>query len=285
MDGILVVYKPVGMTSRDVVNKVSKILGTKKVGHTGTLDPLASGILILCIGKATKLVELLTATEKEYRAEVTLGIQTDTLDITGTILERKNFDITENQILEVLDSMIGTYEQEVPLYSAIHVDGKKLYEYARENKDVKLPTKAVTIFSLNLISMEDENHFSFDTKVSKGTYIRSLIRDITLRLGTVGTMSKLERIRQGSFELKNSFTLNQIEEGHYSILPIMEVLKNYPSVIVDKEMEKKIKNGQLLKNKYHYSEILFLNVENKPLALYHTYEKDDCYLKPWKMLL
>lgn len=178
MSGILVVYKEAGMTSRDVVNKVGKLLHTKKIGHTGTLDPIATGVLVLCVGSATKIVELLTATEKEYIAEVTLGIETDTLDNTGSILKKENVLISKEQIEAVLKSMVGDYLQEVPLYSAIHVNGKKLYEYARNKEEVKLPTRMVSIYSLELLQY-NENKFTIKTKVSKGTYIRSLIRDIS----------------------------------------------------------------------------------------------------------
>ena len=188
MDGILVVYKPKGMTSRDVVNKVGRILKIKKIGHTGTLDPLATGVLVLCIGKATKIVELLTATEKEYIAEMSFGIETDTLDSTGNIIKEEDFIVDEEKIEKVFSSLTGTYKQEVPLYSAIHVNGKKLYEYARNNEEVILPSRDVTISHLELLSIE-ENKVLFKTRVSKGTYIRSLIRDIAKKLDTVAVMS------------------------------------------------------------------------------------------------
>ncbi len=284
MDGVLVVYKPSGMTSRDVVNQVGKVLHTKKIGHTGTLDPMASGVLVLCVGKATKLVELLTATEKEYVAQVTLGMKTDTLDITGTVLEKEDFSVTELQVKNVLSSMIGTYEQEVPLYSAIHVNGKKLYEYARNGEEVELPKKEVTISKLDLIEMNGKDLFSFCTTVSKGTYIRSLVRDIAFRLGTIGVMSKLERTKQGNFLLSDAYTLEQIENGDFVLLSLLEVLKDYRTIVVDKELERKIKYGQLLKREFLDSVILFVNEDRVPLALYQVYEKDKEYLKPWKML-
>lgn len=283
MNGILVVYKPMGMTSRDVVNIVGKYLGTKKIGHTGTLDPMASGVLVLCVGKATKLVELLTISEKEYIAEVTLGVETDTLDITGTILKKEIADVTKEQIETALCSMIGHYQEEVPLYSAIRINGKKLYEYARSHEEVILPTRNVTIFQLKLIEMKNANVFSIATKVSKGTYIRSLVRDIAYHLGTIGTMSKLERVKQGTFGIKDCVTLEEIQNGNYVLLPIKEVLSHYPMIELDKEMAEKIKHGQLIFNEYHHSIILFLSKNQEPLALYHTYEKDPNYLKPWKM--
>jgi len=282
MSGILVIYKEAGMTSRDVVNKVGKLLHTKKIGHTGTLDPMATGVLILCIGSSTKIVELLIATEKEYIAEITLGIETDTLDSTGTILKKENTLVSKDQIETVLKSMVGEYLQEVPLYSAIHVNGKKLYEYARNKEEVKLPSRMVTIYSLELLQY-NENTFTIKTKVSKGTYIRSLVRDIAKKLNTVGIMSKLERTKQGSFELKDCVTLEDIEKGKYSFLSVKEALKAYPFIEVDEKMKNKIKNGQLIFNEYDQPIILFLDQQQNPLALYHTYEKNDEYLKPWKM--
>lgn len=283
MDGILVVYKEQGITSRDVVNQVGKILHIKKIGHTGTLDPMASGVLVLCVGKATKLVELLTSVEKEYVAEVTLGMRTDTLDVTGTVLEQKEFNVTELQIKEVLSSMIGTYEQEVPLYSAIHVNGKKLYEYARKGEEVRLPKKKVTISKLDLIEIKEEGRFSICTTVSKGTYIRSLVRDIAFKLGTIGVMSQLNRTKQGDFTLSDTYTLEQIKSGNFVLLSILEVLKKYKTIVVDEELEQKIKYGQLLRNNFQDSVILFVNQNQVPLALYQVYEKNKEYLKPWKM--
>lgn len=283
MDGILVVYKEQGITSRDVVNQVGKILHIKKIGHTGTLDPMASGVLVLCVGKATKLVELLTSVEKEYVAEVTLGMKTDTLDVTGTVLEQKEFNVTELQIKEVLSSMIGTYEQEVPLYSAIHVNGKKLYEYARKGEEVRLPKKKVTISKLDLIEIKEEGRFSICTTVSKGTYIRSLVRDIAFKLGTIGVMSQLNRTKQGDFTLSDTYTLEQIKSGNFVLLSILEVLKKYKTIVVDEELEQKIKYGQLLRNNFQDSVILFVNQNQVPLALYQVYEKNKEYLKPWKM--
>ena len=150
MNGILLVNKPSGMTSRDVVNKVSKILGTKKIGHTGTLDPMATGVLVLCIGTATKLVEMLTATTKEYEAEMALGIKTDSYDITGYVLENNSVIKKEEEVRAALMNMQGSYEQEVPIYSAVKINGKKLYEYAREIKQVELPKRMVTISNIEL---------------------------------------------------------------------------------------------------------------------------------------
>ena len=283
MDGILIINKPECMTSRDVVNQVSKILHIKKVGHTGTLDPMATGVLVLCIGKATKLVELLTSTEKEYIAEITLGIKTDTLDKTGTVLQKESVSVSKEQVEMVLSSMIGTYEQEVPIYSAVHVNGKKLYEYARKKEEVILPKRSVSIMKLDLLDMKSDHQFTIYTKVSKGTYIRSLVKDIATNLNTIGVMSTLKRIKQGNFTLKEAVSLTQIKEGNFQLRTIQEVLQDYPMVMVDQILENKIRHGQLLLNTYDKDCIVFLSKTNEVLALYQIYEKDRRYLKPWKM--
>ena len=182
MDGILILNKEKNMTSRDVVDAVCHKLGTPKVGHTGTLDPMATGVLVVAVNRALKLVEDITALDKEYIAEVTLGIKTDTYDITGTILEEKSEHIEKDELIKVLNSFKGQYHMTVPIYSAVKVNGKKLYEYAREGKEVELPVKDVFIKEIELIDFQD-NKFSFKCSVSKGTYIRSLINDICNNLG------------------------------------------------------------------------------------------------------
>ncbi|MEG2322689.1 MAG: tRNA pseudouridine(55) synthase TruB, partial [Bacilli bacterium] len=200
ISGLLVINKPKDFTSRDVVNKVSKILQTKKVGHTGTLDPIATGVLVLTINAATKLTEIITSENKEYIASVILGVKTDTLDITGQILEKRNIIIKEQDIIDVLNSFKGSYEQTVPLYSAIRINGQKLYEYARNKEEVILPKRLVNIYDIKLLEIT-KNGFKFKCCVSKGTYIRSLINDIASKLNTIGVMSDLIRTKQGIFEL------------------------------------------------------------------------------------
>lgn len=287
MNGILLINKPKDVTSRDVVNKISKILHTKKVGHTGTLDPLATGVLVVCVGSATKLTEILTASEKEYIALVTLGIHTDTLDITGNVLEEQDTNhIHKIDIERALKKLIGTYEQEVPIYSAIKVNGKKLYEYARNNEEIKLPKKSVTIKELSLLGdvqyESGKTSFQIRCLVSKGTYIRSLVRDIAKELNTIGVMSELNRIKQGIFSLEQCQTLEDLE-NEVNLIPLHEVLKEYPQVKIDKTKEQEIKNGKILNNIYQEDNIVFINQNNQVLALYHTYEKDKTKIKPWKM--
>lgn len=287
MNGVLLINKEEGITSRDVVNKVGKILGTKKIGHTGTLDPLATGVLVLCIGEATKLNEILTSTYKEYEAEITLGLLTDTLDITGNILKKEEVNVTREQIMDALIKITGKYLQEVPIYSAVKVNGKKLYEYARNNEFVELPKREVDIKELELISDIKYEYnrviFSIRCLVSKGTYIRALVNDIASILGTVGVMSKLKRTKQGKFSINDCYSIKNIEDDNYKLISINEVLTDFKRVKVDSDLEVKIKNGSIINNEWNESELLFLDSNDNVLALYKTYDKDSTKLKPWKM--
>jgi len=276
INGIIQVNKPKGLTSRDVVNEVQRLLNTK-AGHTGTLDPMAEGVLVICLGKATKLTDILTSTEKEYIAEITLGYETDTLDTEGTILKKQKTDITKEELNKTLQSYIKTYNQEVPKYSAIKVKGKKLYEYARNGEEITLPKKEVTIYDLKLLNYSN-NIIKIYTKVSKGTYIRSLIRDICHSLNTVGTMSSLIRTSQGKFQIKDAVSLKDIENGNYNITPIKEIF-NIPVVKVEDEIKQRILNGQKLKPDYDL--VLFTDKNGNELAIY---KKVDGVLKVWKML-
>ena len=289
MNGVIVVNKEKDCTSRDIVNIISKKLNIKKVGHTGTLDPLATGVLVICVGKATKLVELLTCEDKEYIAEVILGISTDTLDITGNILKEKDVIINKTSILECLNKLQGEYEQEVPIYSAVKINGKKLYEYARNNEEVKLPKRKVKIKKLELIGdikySDSKTIFKIKCLVSKGTYIRSLINDIATNLNTIGCMKSLIRTKQGNFKIENSYSLEDIKKDNYELLDIDNLLDNLYVVKVDNYLENKIRNGAILKNLYKDDVIVFKNLNNELLAIYQIYEKDKTKIKPWKMFI
>ena len=283
ISGLLVVNKPKGITSRDVVNEVSKVLKTKKIGHTGTLDPIATGVLVLTINKATKLSEIITSEEKIYQAEVILGIKTDTLDITGNILQECNTNYSKEEINQVLNSFIGTYNQEVPIYSAVKINGKKLYEYARNNEKIDLPKRMVTIKYINLDEInyiDKKTVLKFTCKVSKGTYIRSLINDIATKLNTIGTMKNLVRIEQGNFNIKDSYTLEDIKNNNYKIISIKQALKDYFTVEVDEKLKFKIINGQILDDIYNQEYVLF--VDDDVIALY---KRDKNKLKPYKMFI
>lgn len=270
-NGILIVNKPSGITSRDVVNIVGKTLNTKKVGHTGTLDPMATGVLVLCLGNALKVCELITANDKEYIAKVILGIETETLDTTSPIINTKKTNITKEEIEKVLNSFKGSYLQEVPKYSAVKINGKKLYEYAREGKEIELPKKMVTIYDIQLVSdityYNDTTSFYIKTTVSKGTYIRSLIRDIGYKLNTYGCMDSLERTRQGIFNIDNSYTLEEIKNNNYKLLSIEKSLPNIPLVEVDNKTLFKIRNGVKLK-KFFTGDMAIIKDKNKVVAIY-----------------
>ena len=283
INGLLIIDKEKDMTSRDVVNEVSKIFKTKKVGHTGTLDPIATGVLVLTIGKATKLNELITATEKKYQVEAILGLKTDTLDITGNVLKKENTNFTKEEITNTLNSFLGSYNQEVPIYSAVKIKGKKLYEYARNNEEITLPKRLVTIKQIKLDSLKHENKqtiIKFTCLVSKGTYIRSLINDIALKLNTVGTMKNLRRIRQGQYSITDAYKLDDLKNNHYQIITIKEALKDYYTVKVDDKLKFKVSNGQILDNIYQQEYVLF--VAEEVLALYKNV---DNKLKPYKMFI
>lgn len=287
MNGIIVVNKEKGFTSRDMVNKVGKILGTKRIGHTGTLDPMATGVLVMCLGKCTSLVDMITSDYKEYVAGVRLGILTDTLDTTGEVIDKCDVSYSRDDIIDSLNSMIGEYYQEVPKYSAVKINGKKLYEYAREGIDVELPKRLVNIKSIELVSdiRYSDGYIDFTIKclVSKGTYIRSLIRDIADKLGCYGVMSSLVRTRQGDFSINDSYSISDIENGNYNIINLGTFFKDKYKVIVDDDLKKDILNGKILKNIYGVDEVLFVDSDDLVLALYHVYDKDDSMIKPYKM--
>ncbi len=268
MDKLLVVNKEKNLTSRDIVNNLTKIFNTKKIGHTGTLDPIATGVLVCLFGKYTKLVDLLTSLDKEYIAEIKLGIKTDTGDITGSIIENKSFNITKDNIIKVFEKFPQKYEQTVPKYSAVKINGKKLYEYARNNIEIELPKREVSIFSLELIDYE-KDIIKFKTHVSKGTYIRSLIEDICEKLGTIGTMNNLIRTKQGGFDIEDSFILDDIKNGNFKFQNIHEFLK-YPSIEINDELIKIIKNGGRIKNIYNVQDKVIFTYQGEDIAIYET---------------
>lgn len=277
MNGLIVVNKPSGMTSRDVVNVLSKKFGIKKVGHNGTLDPLASGVLVVCFGRYTKLNDLLSSEDKSYVAGVKLGFETDTLDTEGAVLFTDDYDVSYDSIKNTLKFFEGEYLQEVPKYSAIKVNGKKLYEYAREGIDVSLPKRMVKVEGMKLLSFDNDN-FVFSCNVSKGTYIRSLIRDICHKMGTLGTMCDLVRTKQGVFNLDMSCDLEDILNDDYNFLYIKDIL-DIEKVIVSEEDKHKIINGA--KMDYNYEEVLFLDSDLNELAIY---KKCDGELRMYVLL-
>ena len=281
MNGVLLVNKEKGVTSRDVVNEVGHILGTKKIGHTGTLDPMATGVLVLCIGSSLKLVESMMNHDKEYIATILLGIETDTLDITGEVQrEVVPQNITKERVVEVLKKFQGKIKQEVPKYSAIKVGGKKLYEYARAGIEVSLPVHEVEISQIELVGDVLDNTFQIHVAVSKGTYIRSLVRDIGYALGTVAVMTDLVRTRVGKFLLEDAFSISDIKAGSYALLDPREVL-DLPVIMVDDFLLKKIKNGCVLPSFFSYDMVFIENSNHELVAIYQ--QKGDGLVKPYRM--
>lgn len=286
MNGVLVINKPKDYTSRDIVNIVGKELGTKKIGHTGTLDPLATGVLVVPIGRALKISELLTSERKEYIAKVILGYETDTLDVNGTITKRKKPTVTVDRLKEVLDSFKGRSMQEVPMYSSVKIKGKKLYEYARKGIEITPPSKEIEIYSIELLNnpiiLENTIEFSIKCLVSKGTYIRSLIRDIGYKLGTYGTMKELIRTKQGIFTLDNCYTIDDIKKGNYKVLSIRDALPNIRITNVDDKLLKKIKNGMIVDKFFDGGMSLILDKGDKEIAIYQNIEGNKARL--YKMI-
>ena len=286
MNGILVIDKEKNMTSRDVVNQVCDKLGTKHVGHTGTLDPIATGVLVLGINNGCKIIDLLTSNIKTYEAEVIIGLQTETLDVTGDILEQvDNVNIDLDKIKEVINNFPKEYLQIVPIYSALHVNGKRLYEYARSGEEVDLPKRNVQILSLELISdLEKDEYYSFKirTTVSKGTYIRSLIRDIGERLGYPCCMKELRRIRQGIFDINEAYKLDEVDKN-IKLISIKDALSDYEKITVDDEIAFKVSNGQKMKFDTNSDVVIVVDNNDKLLAIYKRYDKDPSLMKPFKV--
>lgn len=288
MDGFLIINKPLGYTSRDVVNKVGKALHTKKIGHTGTLDPNACGVMILAVGKALKMCELMNTHCKEYIAEVILGIETDTLDTdtNATIIREENVDIPKEKIIDTVNSFKGEYLQEVPKYSAVKVNGRKLYEYARSNTPVDLPKKKVTINDISVIDdIKYENNkviFKIRANVSTGTYIRSLVRDIGRKLNVPAVMNNLVRTSINNITIDDSYSLDDITNGNYKFISITDMFSDIPCISVNSEIAFKIKNGVVL-DKFFDNEMAFIvNDKNELLALYKNIDNKS---RPYKMFI
>ena len=286
MDGILVVNKPKGLTSHDVVNKIRRIFNTKRVGHTGTLDPLATGVLVICLNNATKLANFLESDNKKYRCTMIFGIETDTYDITGNIVkENYNFSINNDKIDEVFKQFIGKNMQIPPIYSAIKVDGKKLYEYARSGQTVEIKPREIEIYDIyrtkDVYFCENKCYCEFFVHVSKGTYIRSLVKDIGDVLNINTTMVELERVQSGVFKLEDSNKIEEIELGKFSLIKMVDSIEYFKyDVSTNLELLNKIKNGMKLSCKLFEDvkeEIAF--IKNDELIAIYKYDEEvyPCY--------
>ena len=286
MEGIIVVNKTKGITSFDVIRKLKKILKTKKIGHTGTLDPLATGVMLMCVGKATKLASDLEAKAKVYIANFDIGYATDTYDIEGKKIAKNIIEISKENLEQSIKKFIGNIKQVPPMYSAIKIDGNKLYHLARKGIEVERPERDITIEYINLLDFKN-NKAKIETKVSKGCYIRSLIFDIGQDLGTYATMTALQRKQVGDYSLENSYSLEQIEEmiliNDFKFLKTVEEIFSYDKYSLQTEKELTLyKNGNTVKIKeslenkkyriYFQNEFIGLaNVENNNLLKGYKY--------------
>ena len=270
INGIINVYKEKGYTSHDVVARLRGILHQKKIGHTGTLDPNAEGVLPVCLGKGTKLCDMLTDTDKEYRAVIRLGVKTDTQDITGTVIEKRevNADISEEKITEVIMSFVGEYMQVPPMYSALKVNGEPLYKKARRGEVVERKERDVTISSIDLLSVTNQR-FMIKVNCSKGTYIRTLGVDISNDFGYGGHLTMLTRTRVGKYKLEECKSVEDITEE--DIIPISKALDHMATKVVYGFLESKVRNGVSLY--LGEEELLFVkNNNDEPLAIYQKKE-------------
>ena len=252
MDGVVIINKPNGMTSQNVVSKVKRILNEKKVGHAGTLDPNATGVLPILVGKATKISKYLIEHDKSYEAIIKLGEKSSTGDIEGDIVEKKEIKLdkyTSEDIQNILNMFLGKTKQIPPMYSAIKVNGKKLYEYAREGKEVELKERDIEIFNIQLKNVDYENQeISYIVDCSKGTYIRTLCEDIAKKLNTIGYMKELTRLRVDKFNISNAITLEELEEkknnsNFEDIIPIESLFSDKPKIILTNKKENLFLNG------------------------------------------
>jgi len=298
MDGIINVYKEKGYTSHDVVAKLRKILQTKRIGHTGTLDPDAEGVLLVCIGKGTKLADMISGKDKSYKTILKLGITTDTQDLSGTVIKTGEVRVGFDLIKETIMSFIGEYKQLPPMYSAIKVGGKKLYEYARQGIEVERQARSVRIFDIRVLDYDEDAHeVTMEVDCSKGTYIRTLLHDIGEALACGGAMKELIRTRVGSFGLDSALRLSEIEkltqEGRLEayIIPPDAFFSDYSRVTIDREYNRLVHNGNVFYERMartldaSLSEyVRVYDADGNFIGIYR-YDRTGRLFKPYKMLL
>ena len=267
MNGFFFIDKPKNLTSRDICNKIQHLFHVKRVGHLGTLDPFATGLLIVAVGEATKCLSLLEEDNKEYIGELLLGNKTDSGDLTGNIIDTKPFnEVTKEKILSCFKSFMGKQKQIPPMTSAIHINGVRLYDLARQGKEIVREPRDIEIYSLDLLSF-DGDRIIFKTNVSKGTYIRTLASDIAERLNTCGHLINLRRTKVGNLKIikENNFaTLSEKD-----LVSINDFMSNFmPIVIIDKSLKTKVKNGMPLNLNFKNDRILLVDDAKNPLAIY-----------------
>lgn len=250
MNGVILIDKPLGKTSHDLVYEARRLSGVKKVGHTGTLDPMASGVLPICIGNATKAADMLTASDKAYRAQLVLGMTTDTQDAEGEILSECGVNVSKEEIERAVKSFVGEIEQIPPMYSAIKVGGKKLYELAREGKEIERKPRKIFIKSIDILKIDMENYtVTIDVECSKGTYIRSLCEDIGMKLGVGAYMNTLIRTKSGMFSIKDCKSVEELRklkdagELENVLIPTSELFKDFDKIKLNKKQSALVQNG------------------------------------------
>ena len=306
INGVINIYKIKGFTSHDVVAKLRGIMRQKKIGHTGTLDPDATGVLPVCLGSATKLCDMLTDKEKEYIAKVRLGVVTDTQDMTGTVLKQNEVNVTETEVINAILSFVGEYEQIPPMYSALKVNGKKLYELAREGKEVERKARPVIIHYIEIMEMQLPE-LTIKVGCSKGTYIRTLCHDLGERLGCGAAMAALERTKSGQFMVDTALTLEELEEKLKNagenrgeiiqklVIPVDKMFSELQELRLLPEWERLVQNGNTfeernlkkefqVKERTDKSEYRVYIGENIFMGVYE-YRKEECKFSPVKMFI
>lgn len=296
INGIIVINKEAGFTSHDVVAKLRGICGQKKIGHTGTLDPAATGVLPVCLGSATKLCDMLTEKNKEYVAELLLGVETDTQDMTGQVLMRREVSVTESDVRRICGEFAGDYNQVPPMYSALKVNGKKLYELAREGREVERKARPVIIYELEILKLELPV-VTMRVSCSKGTYIRTLCADIGERLGCGGAMQSLKRTRVGSFGLGDAVTLGELQQLKDAdrlrsrVIPVDSVFGGYPVLHVAAGFAPLLENGntilpsQTAEQEIHKGQWVRFCRPDGSFAGIYSYDEEKQRYKPVKMFL
>lgn len=275
MNGVINIYKNTGMTSFDVVAMVRRVAKMKKVGHTGTLDPAASGVLPVCLGKATKIIDYIMENKKVYRVNLKLGMVTDTYDLEGEVLREKDASyITKDEILNCINSFVGTIDQVPPMYSALKQNGVRLYELARKGIEVHREARKITIYSIENIKIESNDNIQMDVCCSKGTYIRSLCYDIGEKLNVGATMTALERIQNGPFTKEEAINIEDLTEEllEKHIISIEKALDSFEKITVNEKFGKLLRNGVKVFDNRIYSEEVEFN------KLYRVYEDNGVFL-------
>lgn len=292
MDGVLAIHKPRGMTSHDVVWRLRRILGTKKIGHTGTLDPDVDGVLVVCIGRATKLVQFMEHAHKVYHARAVLGVSTTTEDLSGDVVETLPVPVgcfDEAGLRDVLAGFVGVSKQVPPMYSAVKVNGRKLYEYARSGMEVERPERSIEIFRLDLVAdslnfVDERAYFEFDIESAKGLYVRTLCVDVGAKLGFPAAMADLQRTLSGQFSLSDCVTLEQVEAGDYKLTAMADIDLGLPEFTIDALLAERVFTGTVFTVDEFVgapaTTFAVLNEQRQLLAVYQPHPEKPGKFKP-----